>query len=394
MKTHKRIFTLLIAFALVVEFCFSTSIMTAYAETDESAYPAVTMSETVEGVTITLEAPEGALPEGASMTVESVDRDDVFDAVDKKFKENGRKMTDAVAFDVTPLDRTGKEIQPRKEVMVTFSGTGLDSDDSGVSVFRVSDDAKKVTEMKTSVATADEQQFVTDHFTIYVEGGSEKDQNGDGSGSNERNHAYVLPYHETAKFKSTNTSSITESWFISSNVEADSLTLVDEDEAIFKNTNEYPKDTLVEIGHTAGWGLWKERDFNYFVQPQRKRIKLRVFYQAKPGEGWTEYKEGAEERWAGEQMKFNTPNVEKYKFVQEENKLYVFDGWYTDEECTKRPNSVTSYWTKDTYPWFSNDTNLYGKYRECTDKNIIVYDGNADALTFRSTALRKKRAAH
>ena len=90
MKTiRKRILTLLMAFALILEYGFSASIMTAYAETGDSSYPAVTLSETVGGVKATIEAPEGAFPAGTSMSVKRVDRQDVFDAVSKEFAEDG-----------------------------------------------------------------------------------------------------------------------------------------------------------------------------------------------------------------------------------------------------------------------------------------------------------------
>ena len=377
MKTiRKRILTLLMAFALILEYGFSASIMTAYAETGDSSYPAVTLSETVDGVKVTIEAPEGAFPAGTTMSVKRVYRQDVFDAVSKEFAENGRTMSDAAAFDVTPHDVNGNEVQPRKEVKVTFSGTELDADDNGISVYRVSDDAKRVTEMDTSVATADKQQFATDHFTIYVEGGSAKDPHGDGSGSNHRGHPYLLPYGETLQLRSDSSSIFTETWYIASNVKADSLTIIDEDKGLIKNTNEYAEDTLVQVGHSAGFAPFKDVDLNFWIQPQRKRVHIKVYFKDVGEDDFTEYKPGAEERWAGEAMGLKLPDYPQYKIVN--NKIYVLDGWYTNKECTNRPNATYDNITKRNYPWFYNDANIYGRYKEADTKYAIIYNGNAD----------------
>ena len=381
-KTYKRILTLLMAFALILEYGFSASIMTAYAETGESSYPAVTLSETVDGVKVTLEAPEGAFPVGTTMSVKRVDRQDVFDAVSQEFADDGKTMSDAVAFDVTPHDIYGNEVQPRKKVNLSFSGTGLDADDSGINVYRVSDDAKQVTEMETSVATADEQQFATDHFTIYVEGGSTSDPHGDGSGRNHRNHPYLLKYGETLQLRSDSSSIFTETWYIASNVKADSLTIVDEDKGIIKNTNEYAEDTLVQVGHSAGFAPFKDVDLNFWVQPQRKRVHINVYFKDIGDDDFKKYEPGTEERWAGEAMKLKVPSgadYPQYKYVGD--KIYVLDGWYTDKECTKKPNMYYDHIMRDNYPWFYNDANIYGRYKEADSKYAIIYNGNADDCT-------------
>ena len=93
-------------------------------------------------------------------------------------------MTDAVAIDVTPVDKDGRAVQPKKPVSVTFSGTGLDMEAGGsVSVYRVSDSASSVTRVSGG-GSANAQTFTADHFTIYVSTGSVQDPNGDGKGPN------------------------------------------------------------------------------------------------------------------------------------------------------------------------------------------------------------------
>ncbi len=166
---------------------------------DEGAsYPAVVLSSVAAGARVSLAAPEGSLPEGVQLSVVPVYDQAIFDAVEKTLEAQGRELTDAVAFDVTPLDKDGKEVQPKKPVSVTFSGTGLDLEAGDtVDVFRVSDDASTVTDMNGS-GTANSQTFSTNHFTIYVSTGSVNDPNGDGTNNpNSTTHRYVLEYGAT-----------------------------------------------------------------------------------------------------------------------------------------------------------------------------------------------------
>ncbi|MBQ9060148.1 MAG: hypothetical protein IJ128_03300 [Firmicutes bacterium] len=353
MKYQHLIFVLLAAFAVM----FLWGLEPAAASEDAQSYPAVTLSQTVDGVTVTLEAPEGALPEGTTMRVEPVDRTDVYGAVEKKFTAKGKSMSDAAAFDVTPMDKDGNEIQPLKEVKVTFRGTGLDASDQGIDVYRVSDDAKTLKKMDTSLATADEQEFGTDHFTIYVSGGSVEDPNGDGGGGNYKNHAYLLPYGEEATFCSNESSILGEEWYIHSNVETDSLTHVGG--STFKNTNNYGHDTLVVIAHSYGWGPWHGFE-QFYVQPVRKKVTVTP-YLKKVGD--TEFKQYAdpETRWAGDKKSLSFPNPDQYA-VGEDSKVYTFDGWYTDEECTKKMDVVYDRWTKRPLYRFYYNTKLYGRY--------------------------------
>lgn len=167
---------------------------------EEEKYPEFKKSKTVDGVTITLFAKEGVLPEGADFNAHRVNRNDVFAAVGERLEAEGRVLVDAIAFDVTPVDKDGNDIQPKGSVEVTFSGTGLDG--GSVDVFRVSDDAGSVTEMGTSVANSNTQVFDTTHFTIYVSGASVDDPNGDGEGANSQSHRLVIEYGESATLES------------------------------------------------------------------------------------------------------------------------------------------------------------------------------------------------
>ena len=165
-------------------------------EEEEVKYPAVKLNKLVNGVSVTLSAPEGSLPEGADMKVVPVSYGFVSDAVNEAMESEGKELVDLVAFDITPVDKDGREIQPKKPVVVTFSGTGLETGEGGdISVFCVSDDGSTATEMSTISANYNSQTFSASHFTIYAAGGSTTNQNADQSGTstNDQEHTYVLP---------------------------------------------------------------------------------------------------------------------------------------------------------------------------------------------------------
>ena len=128
------------------------------------ASPAASKSQTVNGTTITVEAPEGALEEGWTLSVESVSKKSVEkainDAVSKKDNIVGMK-----AFDITIIDRSGKEVQPDGVVNVTFSNTNFEGD--VLEVYHVNDSKSKAS--KVSKASAGNAiGFSTEHFSIYV----------------------------------------------------------------------------------------------------------------------------------------------------------------------------------------------------------------------------------
>ena len=136
--------------------------------------PAQTLTATLDdGTVVTIQAGVGVLPAGTTVEAQIVDNQTVIDAITTKTQDNG----DIKAIDVTLHDKAGNEIQPNGKVTVTFSKTGMDTDT--VSVYHVTeangqeetaDDASKLTveQVRTTTATANEQVFEADHFSIYA----------------------------------------------------------------------------------------------------------------------------------------------------------------------------------------------------------------------------------
>ena len=135
-------------------------------------YPAQTLtSEAVDGLTVTVDAPKGALPVDVEMNVTKVeDLSAVQAAVDALDDVNGTAL---VAADITFVSN-GKEIQPKKEVTVTMASDALPADsaltvvhlDAGVGEL---DDADVTAEpVAVTAAEANAVSFDADKFSVYA----------------------------------------------------------------------------------------------------------------------------------------------------------------------------------------------------------------------------------
>ncbi len=95
-------------------------------EGNEIEKPAVTLTATVDGTVITLNAEKGVLPKGVTMSAVPVNGDEVEKAASKQAEIEGKELVKYVAFDITLHDAEGNEIQPNGAVKVSFANTGLD----------------------------------------------------------------------------------------------------------------------------------------------------------------------------------------------------------------------------------------------------------------------------
>ena len=121
-------------------------------------------------VLVKVTAAEGVLPEGATVQATRIERQDVVDAVAERVESQGKVLEDAIAIDVTLLDKDGNEIQPNGALNVCFFDANVEGEDVGV--YRVSDDASQVETIGARQADPAVQSFDVDHFTIYVATGS------------------------------------------------------------------------------------------------------------------------------------------------------------------------------------------------------------------------------
>ena len=131
-----------------------------------------------DGTVVTVEAGADVLPSGTTVEARVVNSQTVIDAITAEVqRKGGTAETTVKAIDVTLRNADGSEVQPSGKVKVTFSKTGMRSDD--VSVYHVTEvdgreaqaDASsrlKVEQVDTTRAKADEQVFEAEHFSIYA----------------------------------------------------------------------------------------------------------------------------------------------------------------------------------------------------------------------------------
>lgn len=141
-------------------------------EDEEETYPAVNFERSVSGMTVKVTAPEGALPEGADVSITSVSKADVKDSVSELM---GEDIDIIKAVDITFYDKDGKEIEPKKNVSVRFVCSkfeGLENPD----VVHIKDNgaAEKLSGSKVDVS-GKKVVFSSKDFSIYVI----TDENGD-----------------------------------------------------------------------------------------------------------------------------------------------------------------------------------------------------------------------
>ena len=136
---------------------------------DEVEYPAVDFDAvTISGTVITVCAPEGALPEGTSLSIHKVSASTVIDEVNEE-TDTDLEESDLLAFDIS-FTYKGEEIEPETEVEVTFADIDLDGDT--LQVFHMDENADG--EIVDATAVTDEVEndgsvtVEADEFSIYV----------------------------------------------------------------------------------------------------------------------------------------------------------------------------------------------------------------------------------
>ena len=146
----------------------------------ETAPAEQTLTKTLEdGTVVTVHAPAGVLPDGVVVDAKIVETAGIIDAVTSEVEKGGATASAVKAIDVTLRDADGNEVQPSGKLTVTFSQTGMESDDISVYHVKTPDDTPvdvdnaaaedlTVEPVETAKAEADEQVFETTHFSIYA----------------------------------------------------------------------------------------------------------------------------------------------------------------------------------------------------------------------------------
>ena len=130
--------------------------------------PAFSYEETIDGITVTLTAEEGVLPDGTKAEVKKVSV-----PKDAKETEEGEELIEAVAFDITLYDSEGNELDnswaENGSVKVTFSGAELKEKQEEADRVEIlhyeEEDAEPDVE---AYAPGDELAYEAEHFSMFV----------------------------------------------------------------------------------------------------------------------------------------------------------------------------------------------------------------------------------
>ena len=128
---------------------------------EEEAYPAQNFSGEAGGVSVSVSAPKGALPEGTTMSVTYVSPDEVMDAVESAV--DGEVKT-VKAVDIT-FKKDGTKIEPNKAVSVHMNASGMDSN-ANQSVVHIADNG--AASVVTENVNDGEATFKSDAFSVYI----------------------------------------------------------------------------------------------------------------------------------------------------------------------------------------------------------------------------------
>ena len=128
---------------------------------DDEKFPAVSFEKSAGGVSVSIDAPEGALPEGVSVTVSAVSKSKVKAAAEKAL---GGEPEDIKAVDISFKDKDGKEIEPKKSVSVTMASE-LDAEGDVKVVHLADNGSASVVNAKVSGNTA---SFKSSEFSAFM----------------------------------------------------------------------------------------------------------------------------------------------------------------------------------------------------------------------------------
>ena len=128
---------------------------------EETAYPAQHFTGNAGGVSVVIDAPEGALPEDTKMSVKAVSADEVQSSVEAAIGADAAAIR---AVDIT-FSSNGKKIEPKKAVSVKLSASGM-ANEANQSVVHIADNG--AAEVVTGNVSDGSAAFSAKDFSIYL----------------------------------------------------------------------------------------------------------------------------------------------------------------------------------------------------------------------------------
>ena len=143
-----------------------------FAEKEEEEEEYVETIDTIEvnGVTIKVTTySEGVLPKCYKVTANELETSAVEGAVEEKLESEGKELNQLRAFDITILNKDGKEIQPAGGVRVEIIGTGIEGE--SISVFHMHNSGSEA-EVVAKNRDSGDVSFTANSFSYYIVAGT------------------------------------------------------------------------------------------------------------------------------------------------------------------------------------------------------------------------------
>ena len=135
------------------------------AEKVEIAYPAMGFRDIIGGISVTVDAPEGAFPAGTEMKLAEVEIETILDAVTDAVDG---KIAKIKAVDIT-FFYEDKEIQPLLPISVVMNASGMDADSERKVLHIDESGSEPVAEVIDTADTSEKAVvFEADSFSVYV----------------------------------------------------------------------------------------------------------------------------------------------------------------------------------------------------------------------------------
>lgn len=137
--------------------------------TEELSNASVIISYEIEGIVVEVDGGPGVLPNDATLKVEPVAKEQGNQLLDQISESEDTRFNTYGLFDITIIDKSGKEIQPAGDVQVTFKGLPFTELEEETAVYHVNEQTTEIERFETQVSSED-ISFETTHFSIYAVG--------------------------------------------------------------------------------------------------------------------------------------------------------------------------------------------------------------------------------
>ncbi len=119
----------------------------------------------IDGLTVSVNAPEGAFPSAVTMKVEKVDDEQTLETLRSAVEEKSDKV---IAVDISFINADGEEVEPKLPVSVKFASEEISGCNEPVVVHLSDDGETALVDQTDETVTMNEVSFEAESFSVYA----------------------------------------------------------------------------------------------------------------------------------------------------------------------------------------------------------------------------------